>query len=40
MREEPPMRMTEFIAWARACAVDEQDAFARFLAFQADRKGR
>lgn len=30
--------VTEFIAWARACAVDEQDAFARFLQFQAGKK--
>lgn len=32
--------VTEFIAWARACAVDEQTAFARFLTFQEDRKSR
>ncbi len=30
--------VTEFIAWARACAVDEQTAFARFLKFQEGRK--
>ena len=30
--------VTEFIAWAKACSVDEQAAFARFLQFQGDRK--
>jgi hypothetical protein len=24
--------VTEFIAWAKACSVDPEDAFARFLA--------
>jgi transcriptional regulator with XRE-family HTH domain len=31
--------VTEFIAWAGACAVDAQAAFARFLKFQEVRKG-
>jgi transcriptional regulator with XRE-family HTH domain len=30
--------VTEFIAWAKACSVDEQDAFARFLQYQRERK--
>jgi transcriptional regulator with XRE-family HTH domain len=30
--------VTEFIVWARACSVDEQDAFARFLQDQGDGK--
>jgi transcriptional regulator with XRE-family HTH domain len=25
--------LTEFIAWAKACSVDPQDAFVRFLKF-------
>ena len=31
--------VAEFIAWARACNVDPQDAFTRFLAL-AGRRGR
>ena len=31
--------VAEFIAWARACDVDPQDAFRRFLAM-AGRRGR
>jgi transcriptional regulator with XRE-family HTH domain len=26
--------VTEFVAWARACGADPQDAFARFLKFK------